>query len=256
MQWYSHQGGLSERDLREMEDEKTFWGMYESTDGWLCEANMADRAAGIKQGVLERLNVACVNVTIPADQWSPLPNKKQSSNMIFFLNQCINVKYTTIGWRNDVVNTDFTWMWFFFTLTSGGPRVWVPCALTHCTEELVDLLQGQGVVQCLQRIDGWHHGAAFKSCSRGEETWCPQACQPSEWPGSNTLKKPKPAIHHSTWCFDILLLHLNLLQPTYQLLCFISKQASCRNHAGHKHAVTPHHHVSSNPQFAKASQSK
>ena len=42
---YSHQGGLSVRDLREMEDERTFWGMYDSTDGWLWEANMAVRAA-------------------------------------------------------------------------------------------------------------------------------------------------------------------------------------------------------------------
>lgn len=47
---YSHQGGLSERDLREMEDERTLWGMYESTNGWLCVSNMADRAVGTKQG--------------------------------------------------------------------------------------------------------------------------------------------------------------------------------------------------------------
>lgn len=46
---YSHQGGLSERDLREMEEVRTLCGMYESTDGWLCVSNMADRAAGIKQ---------------------------------------------------------------------------------------------------------------------------------------------------------------------------------------------------------------
>ncbi len=40
--------------------------------------------------------------------------------------------------------------------------------LTHCGEELVHLLEGQRVVQCLQWIDGGHQGATFKPCTN---TW-------------------------------------------------------------------------------------
>lgn len=63
-------------------------------------------------------------------------------------------------------------------LTSGGPGVCVPCALTHGGEELVDLFQREAVVQRLQGIDGGHHGAALKACSRGEKPG-PQVHQPS-----------------------------------------------------------------------------
>lgn len=46
---YSHHGGLSDRDLRDMDEERTLWGMHEpSPDGWLCAPNMADSAAKTK----------------------------------------------------------------------------------------------------------------------------------------------------------------------------------------------------------------
>lgn len=38
-------------------------------------------------------------------------------------------------------------------------------ALAHRVEKLVHLLQGEQVVQRLQRVDRGHHGAAFESCS-------------------------------------------------------------------------------------------
>ena len=57
----------------------------------------------------------------------------------------------------------------------------VPGTLAHSGEELVDLFERQGVVQRLQRIDGGHHGAAFKACGRGE-TRRPRAHQPSATP--------------------------------------------------------------------------
>lgn len=75
-----------------MEDERTLWGMYESTDGWLCVSNMADRAAGMKE------------------------NAQVMQQMITDNNESLS--------------------WF---LTSGCPRVWVPSALAHAGEELVDL---------------------------------------------------------------------------------------------------------------------
>ena len=46
--WYSHQAGLSDRDLKEEED-STLWGRYESTLGWFCVSNMADRATRRKE---------------------------------------------------------------------------------------------------------------------------------------------------------------------------------------------------------------
>lgn len=68
--------------------------MYESTDGWLCVSNMADRAAGIKQR----------------------PQVKLSEN----------------DYDNNTMNV-------CLCLTSGSPRVRIPCALAHAGEELVDL---------------------------------------------------------------------------------------------------------------------
>lgn len=53
-------------------------------------------------------------------------------------------------------------------LTSGGPRVWIPRALAHTGQELVDLFERQRVVQRFKRVDGGHHGAAFEACGRGE----------------------------------------------------------------------------------------
>lgn len=54
--------------------------------------------------------------------------------------------------------------WF---LTSAGPGVGgISSTLTHSTQELVNLLEGQRVVQRLQRVDRGHHGAAFKTCKR------------------------------------------------------------------------------------------
>lgn len=45
---------------------------------------------------------------------------------------------------------------------SHGLGVRLAAARTHRVEELVHLLQRERVVQRLQRIDGGHHGAAFK----------------------------------------------------------------------------------------------
>ena len=53
--------------------------------------------------------------------------------------------------------------------TLHGLDVGLAAALTHRVQELVHLLEGQRVVQRLQRVDGGHHGAAFKACSRGGE---------------------------------------------------------------------------------------
>lgn len=54
--------------------------------------------------------------------------------------------------------------WF---LTSAGPGVGgISSTLTHSTQELVNLLEGQRVVQRLQWVDRGHHGAAFKTCKR------------------------------------------------------------------------------------------
>lgn len=68
--------------------------MYESTDGWLCVSNMADRAAGIKQRP--------------------------------------KVKFSNNDYDNNAMN-------LCLFLTSGSPRVWIPSALAHTGEELVDL---------------------------------------------------------------------------------------------------------------------
>lgn len=64
-----------------------------------------------------------------------------------------------------------------FFCTSASPGVLISSALTHGAEELVDLFQGQRVVQRFQRVNGGHHGAAFEACSRAEETRCPEAHQ-------------------------------------------------------------------------------
>lgn len=45
--------------------------------------------------------------------------------------------------------------------------------LAQRREELVHLLEGQWVVQCLQWIDGGHQGATFKPCSRFQIQWQP-----------------------------------------------------------------------------------
>lgn len=42
---YSHQGGRSERWRRDTEEDSTLWGIYESTEGWFCESNIAERSA-------------------------------------------------------------------------------------------------------------------------------------------------------------------------------------------------------------------
>lgn len=44
-------------------------------------------------------------------------------------------------------------------------------ALAHLSEKLFHLLQGEQVVQCLQWVNRWHHGATFESCNpeRGRE---------------------------------------------------------------------------------------
>ena len=88
-------------------------------------------------------------------------------------------------------------------LTSGGPRVWIPRALAHTGQELVDLFERQRVVQRFQRIDGGHHGAAFEACGRGE-TRRPQAHQPSVRPGSREEEHPTPPPPNATRT-----LHLN-----------------------------------------------
>lgn len=72
-------------------------------------------------------------------------------------------------------------------LTSAGPRVRISGTLAHPAQELVDLLQGQRVVQRLQRVDRGHHGAAFEAC-RGGETRRPQAHQLSvSWSGRSAV---------------------------------------------------------------------
>lgn len=92
---------------------------------------------------------------------------------------------------------------FFFT--SASPGVLISCALAHGAEELVDLFEGQRVVQRLQWVNGGHHGAAFKACSRAEERRCPEAHQEAPGkPGScslhpiTTLPQPPPASKTTT----------------------------------------------------------
>lgn len=212
MKPYSHHGGLSERDLREMEDERTFWGMYESTDGWLWEANMAVRAAGRRvTGLLCFIRISSL-----------------------FLSVCC--PFVT-------VRTARGWIKLIFFLTSGSPGVLISCTLTHGAEELVDLFQGQRVVQRLQWVNWGHHRAAFKSCSRAEGTRCPEAHQARLRAAGSTQESniPKPAsFYTSTPRRDALAAFScsynchNLLASLYHM--FPSRQG--RNHAGHQDVRT------------------
>lgn len=133
-------------------------------------------------------------------------------------------------------------------LTSGRPRLWVPCALAHAGEELVDLFQRQRVVQRFQRIDGRHHGAAFEACGRGE-TRRPQAHQPSVRPGSQKRSRQnhftqhhRPNVTHPLH-LNTVLLSLNGSLTRCELLpaadASLPRRQSCKNHAGRQDNMTP-----------------
>lgn len=119
----------------------------------------------------------------------------------------------------------------------------ISCTLTHGAEELVDLFQGQRVVQRLQWVNWGHHRAAFKSCSRAEGTRCPEAHQMRLRAAGSTQESniPKPAsFYTSTPHRDALAVFScsynchNLLASLYHM--FPSRQG--RNHAGHQDVIT------------------
>lgn len=107
---------------------------------------------------------------------------------------------------------------FFFFFTSASPAVLISCALTDGAEELVDLFEGQRVVQRFQWINGGHHGAAFKACSRAEGRPSPEAHQEArrnQHVRASQLYSPPPQnTPTASSCFQK---HHNLLIPT---ICF------------------------------------
>ena len=81
-------------------------------------------------------------------------------------------------------------------LTFHGLGVGIAAVLTRGIEELVHLLEGERVVQCLQRVDRGHHGAAFKACM-GEETHKHTVAPPlhlsyETWRHSNIARSTAP----------------------------------------------------------------
>lgn len=87
--------------------------------------------------------------------------------------------------------------------------------LTQRREELVHLLEGQWVVQCLQWIDGGHQGATFKPCSRFQIT--------------NSFSRS----HHYGYPFELLYTrHITSIKPT-----------SCDLQALYDHKNSTQHHL-------------